>query len=88
MSVKKRNYMAKNKKDFYSAEKIKRRAKEYNCDEMYYTSKSVCPRAEICPETCVKEFWTTMFTVIVYIPFFNPVAWIIWVFILNWLPTK
>lgn len=61
MSVKKRNYMAKNKKDFYSEEKIKRRAKEHNCDGI---------------------------AIICYILFFNSVAWIVWLIILNYIISK
>ena len=39
MSAKKRNHMAKNKKDFYSEEEIKRRVKEHNCDRTCYANK-------------------------------------------------
>lgn len=80
--------MAKNKKDFYSEEEINRRAKEHNCDGMCYTSKSMCPRAETCSETRTKEFIATVIAIICYILFFNPVAWIVWLIILNHIISK
>lgn len=80
MSVKKEEHVAKDKKYFYSEEEINRRAKEHNCDGWCYTNTSMCPRVETCPETCEKEFWTTVFATIICLLFFNPIAWIIWLF--------
>lgn len=88
MPAKKGNNMAKNKKDFYAKEEINRRAKEHNCNVMCYTSKSMCPRVETCSETCVKEFWATIFSTVIYLLFFNPVAWIIWLIILDHIMSK
>lgn len=36
------------------------RSKKYNCDGMCYTDTSMCPRAEVCPETRRSEFWATI----------------------------
>lgn len=57
MSAKKRNYMAKNKKDFYSEEEIKRRVKEHNCDRTYYANKSICSKAETYSKHLCQGIW-------------------------------
>lgn len=80
--------MAKNKKDFYSKEEIERRAEEHKCNGICYTDTAMCPRAEICPETGTKEFIGTICAIICYILFFNPVAWVIWLLILDYIVSK
>ena len=36
-------------------------ADEYNCDGLCYGCRFMCPRAETCPETRLKEFTATIF---------------------------
>lgn len=91
--------MAKNKKDFYSEEEVERRKREHNCTGYCYGYRTdlpkdhpdrleMCHNAEFCPETCVKEFWITVFASIEYLLFLNPVAWIIWLLIIEYLTSK
>lgn len=67
MSAKKGKNMAKNKKDFYSGEKIERRKREHNHIGYYYDYHTnlpkdhpdrleMCHNADFCPEACVREF--------------------------------
>lgn len=56
MSTKKRNHMAKNKKDFYSEEEIKRRVKEHNYDRTCYANKSICSKVETYSKICARKF--------------------------------
>ena len=43
------------------------RAKKHGCDGICYTSTSMCPAAETCPETRTKEGLATIAAVICYI---------------------
>lgn len=41
------------------------RSRKYGCDGVCYTSTSMCPRAEICPETRRTEFGASVAAAIV-----------------------
>lgn len=67
MSVKKRNYMEKSKKDFYSKEEIERRKREHNRIKYCYAYRTnlpqdhpdrleMCHNVDFCSEACIKKF--------------------------------
>ena len=62
------------------------RAKKHGCNGICYTSTSMCPLAETCPETRTKEGLATIAAIICYIfillliPVFMIVLWVgLWV---------
>lgn len=98
MPVKKGDFMAKNKKET-EEEAIERRKRTYGCDGCCYghrtdlpighpERKGMCMAAETCPENATREFFWTVISVITYLLFFNPIAWIIWLLVIDYLLSK
>ena len=90
--------MAKNKKET-EEEAIERRKRMYGCNGCCYgrntnlpkghpDRKGMCMAVDRCPETCRKEFFWTVISVITYLLFFNPIAWIIWLLVIDYLLSK
>lgn len=61
--------------------KQKERAQKYGCDGLCYTNTSMCPRAEICPETRRSEFGAMIAAAltIIVVPIAAVVAIIYWI---------
>lgn len=64
-----------------SEAKQKERAEKYGCDGACYTKTSMCPGAEICPETRRAEFWATIAAAltIIVVPIAAVAAIIYWI---------
>lgn len=50
---------------------VERRSKKYNCDGLCYSEKGMCPCAEYCDETRYKEFFATIFAIIIALIIFH-----------------
>lgn len=75
------NYRLKNRT---KEELIK--ANKYNCDGLCYGNRFMCPRADYCNETRIKEGIATIIACIVYICMLiivNPITWIIIIILMS-----